>query len=204
MITRIRTSTRVVALTFDCGANGDGVTSILATLRAERVPASFFLTGSFVSHFPDLARELAATGPVGDHTMTHPHLAGLTDSQLVAEITTARSTILARTGREPRPFFRFPYGESNAHAIALVNGLGYLAVGWTVDSLGWKGTSGGRSVAATIERVVSARTPGEIVLMHVGSNPTDHSTLDADALPQIIAQLRSDGYEFVTLGALLG
>jgi len=204
VITRIRTSSRVVALTFDCGANGDGVASILATLRAERVPATFFLTGSFVSHFPDLARELAATGRVGNHTMTHPHLAGLTDAQLLAEITDARTTILATTGSEPRPFFRFPYGESSAHAIALVNGLGYLAVGWTVDSLGWQGTSGGRTVAATIERVVAARTPGEIVLMHVGSHPTDHSTLDADALPQIIAELRADGYGFVTLAALLG
>jgi hypothetical protein len=39
--------------------------------------------------------------------------------------------------------------------------------------------------------------------MHVGSHPTDHSTLDAAALPGIIAGLRSRGYAFVTLDALL-
>jgi peptidoglycan/xylan/chitin deacetylase (PgdA/CDA1 family) len=204
VVTRIPTSARVVALTFDCGANADGVAAILATLRAEHVPATFFLTGSFTAHFPAFARELAAAGRLGNHTVTHPHLAGLTDAQIVAEVTDARAAILTTTGQDPRPFFRFPYGESSAHAIGLVNGLGYLAVGWTVDSLGWQGTSGGRTVEATVRRVVDARTPGGIVLLHVGSHPTDHSTLDADALPQIISQLRADGYSFVTVSALLG
>jgi hypothetical protein len=40
--------------------------------------------------------------------------------------------------------------------------------------------------------------------MHVGSNPDDHTTLDAEALPTVIARLRGLGYEFVTLDALLG
>jgi hypothetical protein len=39
--------------------------------------------------------------------------------------------------------------------------------------------------------------------MHVGSNPDDHSTLDADALPGIIAGLRELGYSFVSLDVLL-
>jgi peptidoglycan/xylan/chitin deacetylase (PgdA/CDA1 family) len=39
--------------------------------------------------------------------------------------------------------------------------------------------------------------------MHTGSNPDDHSTLDADALPAIIDGLRSKGYGFVTLDMLL-
>ncbi len=53
-----------------------------------------------------------------------------------------------------------------------------------------------------ISRVLGALRPGEIVLMHVGSNPNDHSTLDADALPELISQLQARGYSFVTLDAL--
>jgi peptidoglycan/xylan/chitin deacetylase (PgdA/CDA1 family) len=53
------------------------------------------------------------------------------------------------------------------------------------------------------ERVLAAAQPGEIVLMHVGSHPEDRSTLDADALPGIIAGLRQRGYTFITLDALL-
>jgi peptidoglycan/xylan/chitin deacetylase (PgdA/CDA1 family) len=47
--------------------------------------------------------------------------------------------------------------------------------------------------------VVGSLRPGEIVLMHVGSNPDDHSTLDADALPELIDALRARGYGFTTL-----
>ena len=35
--------------------------------------------------------------------------------------------------------------------------------------------------------------------MHVGANPTDHSTLDAGALPRIIGAIRARGYRFVTV-----
>jgi peptidoglycan/xylan/chitin deacetylase (PgdA/CDA1 family) len=47
--------------------------------------------------------------------------------------------------------------------------------------------------------VLAGLSPGEIVLMHVGSNPNDGSTLDAQALPRIITELRNRGYGFVTL-----
>ena len=46
--------------------------------------------------------------------------------------------------------------------------------------------------------------PGEIVLMHCGSNPKDHSTLDAAALPTVIRDLKARGYSFVTIDAMLG
>ena len=53
------------------------------------------------------------------------------------------------------------------------------------------------------DRVIAGLQPGEIVLMHVGSNPDDGTTLDADALPEVIAMMRAAGYTFVTLDALL-
>jgi peptidoglycan/xylan/chitin deacetylase (PgdA/CDA1 family) len=78
----------------------------------------------------------------------------------------------------------------NARVLSDVNKLGYVAVRWTVDTLGWKGTDGGQSVQTVISRVLGGLGPGEIVLMHVGSAP-DHTTLDASALPQIIDSLRA-------------
>jgi peptidoglycan/xylan/chitin deacetylase (PgdA/CDA1 family) len=50
---------------------------------------------------------------------------------------------------------------------------------------------------------MAALQPGEIVLMHIGSNPDDGSTLDADALPQVIDRISAAGYGFATLDALL-
>jgi hypothetical protein len=40
--------------------------------------------------------------------------------------------------------------------------------------------------------------------MDVGSNPDDGSTLDAEALPQLIGRIRQAGCAFTTLDALLG
>ena len=131
--------------------------------------------------------------------MTHPHFPQLTDAQVDAEVLDAARSIAATTGRGPAPLFRFPYGDSDDRTIADVNRLGYAAVGWTVDTLGWEGTSAGVTVDQVVARVVGALAPGEIVLMHVGSNPTDRSTLDADALPRVIAAVEAAGYSFVAL-----
>jgi peptidoglycan/xylan/chitin deacetylase (PgdA/CDA1 family) len=202
----IPTSRRIVALTFDGGANADGLASILATLDREDVRATFFLTGEFATNYPTSVKAIVARGHrLGNHTATHPHLPALpSDAAIVNQLKVAESQIRAAGGTDPRPLFRFPFGDRNSHTIAVVNGAGYVAVRWTVDSLGWKGTTkGGITAQMVIERVVAAARPGEIVLMHVGSNPDDHTTLDAQALPTVIARLRSLGYGFVTLDALV-
>jgi peptidoglycan-N-acetylglucosamine deacetylase len=203
-ITAIPTTQKVVALTFDAGANADGLSSILSTLSSRKISATFFLTGQWSARYPTSVRTLVNGGyRLGNHTDTHPYFTKLTDSAITNQLATARSKIRAAGGTDPRPLFRFPYGDRNAHTISVVNRAGYIAVRWTVDSLGWKGTSGGQSTATVVNRVVSAGRPGEIVLMHVGSNPDDHTTLDAKALPTIIDRLRGLGYRFVTLDAAL-
>jgi hypothetical protein len=78
-------------------------------------------------------------------------------------------------------------------AISVVNGAGFVPVGWTVDTLGWKGTSGGITTQTVVNRVLGGRRPGEIVLMHCGSNPDEHSSPDAAALPAMIQYLRTPG-----------
>ena len=141
---------------------------------------------------------------VGNHSVSHPHLTQLTDVQVTAEVQGAQQAILRANGADARPLSRFPYGDVNSRVLGDVNGLGYVAARWTVDSLGWQGTSGGQSVRSVINRVLAAAQPGEIVLMHLGSNPDDGTTLDAAALPAIIDGLRARGYNFVTLQALSG
>lgn len=202
VLTALPTSRRVVALTFDGGAGSQGAPSILGTLRAEGVPASFFVTGRFAQTNPGTTSEMAALGPVGNHSLSHPDFTTLTETALTSELSTARAALVAATGKDPRPFFRFPFGAYDPRALGLVNARGYGAIGWTTDSLGWKGTSGGMSTDAVVSRVLAGRTPGQIVLMHVGANPDDGTTLDAAALPRIIAGYRANGYAFVTLDVL--
>jgi peptidoglycan/xylan/chitin deacetylase (PgdA/CDA1 family) len=194
----------VVALTFDGGAGAQGAGSILATLRREAVPGSFFVTGTFATTNPGTTRALAGLGPVGNHSWSHADLTTLSAGAITQELARTHSAIVGTTGQDPHPFFRFPFGAYDARTLELVNGAGYGAIGWTTDSLGWKGTSGGMSVDAVVARVLGARAPGQIVLMHLGANPDDGTTLDAAALPRVIAGYRAHGYSFTTLAWLLG
>lgn len=198
-VERMPVTRKLVALTFDAGANGNAVPSILTTLRNKRVPGTFFLTGAFVQKFPAKAARIGREHLVGNHTMTHPDLTTLGNTAVRRQVRQAQTAILNATGQDPRRFFRFPYGARNARTIGIVNNLCYVPFRWTVDSLGWKGTSGGMTVKKVADRVVAAARPGEIVLMHVGSNPDDGTMLDARALPSVIDRLRAKGYGFVRL-----
>ena len=193
-----------IALTFDCGSDAGGAASILATLGATRTAATFFLTGAFVDRYPGIARQVAAGYRIGNHTTSHVSLTTLDDAGVRTQVTAAQQQILAVTGVDPRPWFRFPNGDRDSRTIADVNRSGYAAIRWTVDTLGWKGTSGGQSVATVRERVLAAARPGAIVLMHLGANPDDGTTLDAEALPGVIAALAARGYTFVDLDTMLG
>jgi len=197
------TSRKVVALTFDAGSSDAGVTKILSTLSSTKTPASFFMTGAFANSYPATARRIAASHPIGNHSMTHPEFTGLTDAQIGSELDRGRTAILSATGQDPRPWFRFPYGDRNSRTIAAVNQRCYVPFRWSVDSLGWKGTSGGMSRDKVVSRVVDGVQPGGIVLMHVGANPDDSTTLDADALASIISGLKAKGYTFTTLDAVV-
>jgi peptidoglycan-N-acetylglucosamine deacetylase len=190
---------RSVALTFDAGANADAVASIRETLTSTGVPATFFLTGRWVTAYPGHAASLGGSYTIGNHSQRHLDLTRETDEVVVAEITDAEEVIAAATTTDPHPWFRFPYGARDARTLAIAADLGYRSVRWTVDTLGWQGTTGGMSADRVVQRVMDALQPGAIVLMHVGSHPTDGSTLDADALPEMIERIRAAGYGFVTL-----
>lgn len=198
------TSRSVVALTFDGGASDAGVASILSTLDRYDVAASFFVTGQFARTYPASVRAMAAGGhPVGNHSNTHPYFTQLSRDAIRLELARAEAAIWPLTGKTTMPYFRFPYGDRTATTIDIVNGFGYVPFRWTVDTLGWKGTSGGITASIVCQRVLSTARPGQIVLMHVGANPDDGTTLDATALPCIIEGLRAKGYGFVSVDALL-
>jgi peptidoglycan/xylan/chitin deacetylase (PgdA/CDA1 family) len=196
-LVRLQTRQRVVALTFDGGGNADAAKSVLAILKRERVPGTFFLTGQFVRTYPLLSRAIGRRFPVANHTVDHLDLRRLSTPAATREITRAETMIRRATSRDPRPLFRFPYGARDARTLAIVRRLGYASVRWTVDTWGWMGLTL-QSVAGAQRRVLDHLVPGEIVLMHLGA-ARDRSTIDSRALPGVIRAVRARGYRFVTL-----
>lgn len=197
------TDRMVIALTFDGGANNDGAARILDTLASTNTPATFFLTGQFARAYPAQSRAIAQKYPIGNHSDTHPDFTTLSDADLRAQLSRAQASIKEAAGVDARPYFRFPLGARDARTIRLVNAECYVPFRWTVDTLGWKGTSEGQSTETVLRRVFDGASPGGIVLMHLGSHPTDRSTLDADALPGMIWGLKQRGYTLVSLEEVL-
>ena len=64
---------------------------------------------------------------------------------------------------------------------------------WDVDSLDWKKLS----VDEMYNRVIEKTQPGSILLFHNGVENTP------EALDKILAKLKADGYEFVTVSELI-
>jgi len=198
-VDRLPTHRKLVALTFDGGGDtASGTALILKTLRRRRVPATFFLAGRWIRLHPALARAIGRRYPIGDHTFDHADQTGLSSGQIRADVRRGAWWIRIKTGRNPRPLFRFPYGARDQRTIAVVNSMGYASVRWSVDTWGWMGRAEGQSVGSVVRRVADQLEPGAIVLMHVGV-AKDGSLLDAGALPRVISLVRARGYGFVTL-----
>ena len=199
-LVRLQTRHRVVALTFDGGGNADGAKAVLAVLRRQNVPATFFLTSHFVRAYPTIARAIGRRYVVGNHTVDHRELVGLSTGAVTHEIADAATMIQRATGRDTHPLFRFPYGARDSRTLAICRRLGYVSIRWTVDTWGWMGSSL-QSTAGAERRVLDHLVPGEIVLMHLGS-ARDGTTIDTHALPGVIRAVLARRYRFVTLAGV--
>ena len=193
---RVPGSAKVVALTFDAAYDPAPLVSILATLRAERVPATFFLTGEFIKDFPDSVAAIVAGGyPIGNHSYSHPDFATIDNAAIKSQLQRTAALITKAGAKDPRPLFRPPYGSRDARILSVLADEGYVSVYWTIDTLDWKTDRTGEQIRAA---VLAKLQPGAIILMHVGGKAT------AGILPTLIEDLRSRGYGFVELRTALG
>lgn len=191
------TDRKVVALTFDDGADGTNIGSILSTLSDHNVTATFFLTGRGVEHHPQSIRNIAEAGhELANHSYSHPDFTTLTPSQMKTELRKAEELIKQTTGITSKPLFRAPYGATNSAVLQAVGEAGYThTLHWDVDTIDWRGDS----KTVVLNRVMDNVQPGSIVLMHTGAGAPGTPA----ALPEMITQLKAQGYEFVTISEML-
>lgn len=186
---------KVVALTFDDGWGSRTLRKILRTLRDKHVNATFFPVGQAVRNNPQTWRRIADAGfPIADHTFDHAKLKGQCYLEQRAELTRARAVYRRVLGVEPLPVMRPPGGFFDDATLVAATAAGESAlVLWDVDSHDWTGI-GSRQV----RRNSVVGTKGSIVVLHTDSWGT------VRALPDIIRAYRKRGFEFVTIGQLLG
>jgi len=181
---------RRIALTFDDGPS-PYTPRILRILDRAGAKATFYVVGSQVPGDTSVLRRVLAHGhELANHSLNHE----LTPSSASMRATSDR--IRAATGFTPCTF-RPPYGEYNSGTVAAARANGMSTVIWDVDPRDWTQPGSG----AIYSRVVGGAHPGAIVVMHDGGGPRGQTVA---ALPRIIAELESRGYDLVTVTKLLG
>jgi peptidoglycan/xylan/chitin deacetylase (PgdA/CDA1 family) len=191
---RVAGAGRLVALTFDDCNDGPAWTSILETLQARHVQASFFCLGPEIGRHAAQARRTLRDGhTVGNHSWTHAYLPARSYSEVQSELDRATETWWRLAKTAPQPYFRPAYGALSPTVLAAAGSRGYSRVVlWDVDPQDWRRPG----VAAIVERATGPARAGSIVLLHVLPQT-------AAALPSIIARLRGDGLRPVSLDSLL-
>ncbi|MFN8570764.1 MAG: polysaccharide deacetylase family protein [Gemmatimonadaceae bacterium] len=194
---RLRSTERVVALTFDDGPNPDATDLVLRALADARIPATFFLLGRHVERWPEVARAVVDGGhTIGNHGHTHRKLSWAGPALVHAELSGGTAAIARATGATPT-LFRAPHGFRSPFVAREAARLGQTLVGWSLGV--WDSdTPGEREIA---RRVVAGVRPGSIALLHDGDgyDPTGNRLQTARALPEIIDRLGSNGYQFVAV-----
>jgi peptidoglycan/xylan/chitin deacetylase (PgdA/CDA1 family) len=194
-VLRAGTQHRELALTFDDGP-GPYTLRLLRVLRRMHTPATFFEVGVGLQYFHAGTTAIARLGyPIGDHTWSHPDMAGLSRAQQQSQLMRQVHAIHRYGAPYPR-MFRPPDGDWNATTLSLLRKDHMLMVLWSLDTDDWQ-LPGAKTI---VHRVLSGARPGTIVLMHdAGGNRSETIA----ALPKVIRGLRRRGYKLVTVPQLL-
>ena len=151
-----------VALTFDDGPDPLGTPAVLAALADLGWTATFFLLGSQVRTYPDVAREVVACGhEIGLHGDEHRNHLTRSPGWVRRDLERAVGTVVGVTGERPR-WFRPPYGVLTAGSLRSTRLLGLNPVLWTAWGRDWERTTGQR----VVDILRPGLRPGATLLLH--------------------------------------
>src|SRR5690625_76452 len=191
----VQTPEKQVAFTFDISWGRETAVPVLDVLQDHGIKATFFLTGFWAKKQPDIARRIVDDGhEIASHGDAHVNLSQYDGEAIAKNLMTAHRDLEEATGAQAH-FFRPPNGDYDDLVVATARQLGYETIIWSLDTIDWKNPG----IDYMINRVRNNVAPGDIILMHA----SDSSKQIHLALPRIINDLRSAGYEITTLGALM-
>lgn len=186
-----------VALTFDDGPDPLGTPAVLEALAAFGWTATFFMLGTQVRAYPDIARTVAAAGhEIAVHGDRHRNHLTRTPRGLTNDIRRATDVIAQVTGRAPR-WYRPPYGVLSSGTLVAARAVGLQPVLWTAWGKDWNRTSPG-AITCTVLR--DLREGGTVLLHDSDCTSTAGSwRATARSLPLLAEHVQDRGWDVRTL-----
>jgi peptidoglycan/xylan/chitin deacetylase (PgdA/CDA1 family) len=186
------TSERSAHLTFDDGPDPRATPVVLDVLRRRNVAATFFVMGSTVKQFPELARRIHEEGhAIANHAHTHDSLFLKPKAAQAGEIEKAATAIAEVTGRRP-VHLRPPYGRFDLNTIIAARETHHRIAMWDIDPRDFSARADG----VIIDKIIANAGPGSIILLH-DNDATAHRI--SSLLDRLLDQLLERGLAFSPL-----
>ncbi|MBC7578125.1 MAG: polysaccharide deacetylase family protein [Tardiphaga sp.] len=183
-----------VVLTFDDGPWPVNTPAVLAALDAQCLKAVFFPVGKHASWHPEILKQVLARGhTVGSHTWSHVNLAIKPPQEAKDEIEKGFSAVALAAGQPIAPFFRFPQLRQTAELKAYLGQRNIAAFSIDVDSEDFRIHKPDVLITGVMAKL--KKTGKGIILMH------DFQKSTAQALPELLLQLKAGGYKVVHIRA---
>ncbi len=187
---------KVLYLTFDAGYENGNVAKILDVLKAEEVPAAFFILGGLIKTAPELVRRMAEEGHlVCNHTLRHRDMSCASDAELLSELHELETLYEQTTEQKMAAYYRPPEGRFSRENLICAQKNGYKTIFWSFAYPDW---DNGRQMPTDAARKVVLENlhNGEVMLLH----PT--SATNAAILGDVIREAKAQGYRFGSLDEL--
>lgn len=198
LVSRVETSEKVVALTFDDGPLPGKTEEIVSILDRNNVKATFYLIGNEVEKYPEQTRHIINAGhELGNHSYSHFPMVFVSHTFIKNDI--EKTDALFRTlGYSEPTTFRPPYGDKFILLPKYLSENNRTTITWDIAPDNEKHISNN---AESIKTYTAARIqPGSIIILHPMYKHRHASLL---AVEPIIKDLKAKGYKFVTVSELL-
>lgn len=192
----VRTTQRIVALSFDDGPNPRFTQKTLAVLRRHGARATFFALGRNLQMHRGTALAVAESGnELANHAFSHQALSQLSFKKQKEEILATEKALL-ELGAKPPVLVRTPYGVAQWLLRPWLWLTGRPLISWDVSVSDFH-RHDPRELAKALTQQVR---PGAIFLLHDGEGNRAEML---QALDWFLNYLKANGYEATTVSDLL-